>query len=270
MSEVGNAGQQESQAAGIARRMDGQWGTPGVQAVCRALLEGLKAVLGEKLAGLYVFGAVAFPDAAPTGDIDLHALLNGVLTDRETSGVQSLHSSLAQAFPPLGGELDAYYLLLDDARRTTPPRHQLWADVVDVSWALHREHIRAGRCIVLHGPDPKEVYPAASWPELEDALHGELRYVENHLGDYPDYCILNLCRLMYSFETHDVVVSKAAAATWAYETFPEWRRHIETARRSYARQATAQDKEFMRSEVTDLFGFACDRIRESRERAGTE
>ena len=186
MSEVSNAAQQESQPARTGQRVDGEWGTPGVQAVCRALLEGLKAVLGEKLAGLYVFGAVAFPDAAPTGDIDLHALLNGVLTDREKSGVQSLHASLAQAFPPLGGELDAYYLLLDDARRTTRPRHQLAADVVDESWALPREHIRAGRCIGLYGPDPKEVYPAASWPELEDALHGELRYVEDHLDDYPD------------------------------------------------------------------------------------
>ncbi len=265
MSEVSNAAQQESQPARSARRADGPWGTPEVQALCQALLEGLNAVLGEKLAGVYVYGAVAFPDSAPTGDIDLHVLLNGVLTDREKSGLQSLHASLARAFPPLGGELDAYYLLLDDARRTTPPRHQLLADVVDESWALHREHIRAGRCIVLHGPDPNEVYPAASWPELEDALCSELVFVENHLGDYPDYCILNLCRLMYSFETHEVVVSKAAAATWAYETFPEWRRAIETAKTSYARQATEQDREFMRSGVVDLFRFACDHIRESRE-----
>jgi hypothetical protein len=270
MSEISNTVQQEPQSAGTAWRIDEPCGTLGIQALCQALLEGLLVVLGEKLAGVYVYGAVAFPDAAPTGDIDLHVLLDSALTDREKSSVQSLHASLAQAFPPLGGELDAYYLLLDDARRTTPPRHQLRADVVDESWALHREHIRAGRCIVLYGPDPKEVYPAASWPELEEALRGELRFVEDHLGDYPDYCILNLCRLMYSVETHEVVVSKATAATWAYKTFPEWRRAIDAARRSYARQATAQDKEYMTSEVADLFRFACDRIRESRGVTGNE
>lgn len=229
-----------------------------IRDLCQAFLQGLRDALGAKLYGLYLYGAVAFPDAGPTGDVDFHAILTEPPSDAERAAVEQLHTRL-------GGELDGYYILLEDARQTAPPGHQLLPHVVDNSWALHRAHIRAGRCIVLHGPDPLQIYPPASWSELEGALQGELDYVEKHLDDYPAYCILNLCRLMYSFETRDVVTSKAAAAAWAWDAFPRWRRHIEAAKRSYAREATAQDEAFMRSEVHALFGFACDRIQEMRK-----
>lgn len=235
-----------------------------IQDLCRAFLHGLNAVLGDKLYGVYLYGAVAFPDSSPTGDIDFHVILKDSLSDKERSKINRLHTRLARDFPPFGGELDGYYIRLEEARQVSPPRNQLLTHVVDNSWALHREHIRAGRCIVLQGPDPTQVYPAASWPEIERALQGELKYVEEHLDVYPDYCILNLCRLMYSFETRDVVISKAAAAAWAWDIFLQWRCHIETAKKSYARQATTEDVEFVRSEVNNLFRFACERIRRAR------
>jgi len=235
-----------------------------IQDLCRAFLHGLNAALGDRLYGVYLYGAVAFPGSSPTGDIDFHVILKDPLGDQERSEIHWLHTRLARDFPPFGGELDGYYILLEEARQVSPPRDQLRAHVVDNAWALHREHIWAGRCIVLQGPDPTQVYPAASWPELERALHGELKYVEKHLDVYPDYCILNLCRLVYSFEARDVVISKAEAAAWAWDVFPQWRRHIETAKKSYARQATAQDVAFMRCEVNHLFRFACERIRGTR------
>ena len=234
-----------------------------IQDLCQALLRGLNAALGEKLYGVYLYGALAFPEGGATGDIDFHVILKETLNDREKMELKDLHATLARDFPPLGVGLDGYYILLEEARRTSPPRHQLVDGVTDDSWALHREHIRAGRCIVLQGPDPRQVYPAASWPELESALWGELDYVERHLADYPDYCVLNLCRLMYSFDTRDVVVSKRASAGWAYDAFPEWRPLIEAARKSYDRRATKRDKELLESEVKSFFDFACERIRES-------
>ena len=168
----------------------------------------------------------------------------------------------------MGAELDGYYILLRDAGRKEPPVHQLRPEITDKSWALHREHIRAGRCIVLHGPDPRQLYPPAGWPELESALYGELRYVEANLEQYPDYCILNLCRLMYSFATRDVVISKTAAAAWAHRAFPQWQRHIELAQKSYAGRATPQERAFMLSEVAALYHFAIEGI-ENSQAAGT-
>jgi hypothetical protein len=234
-----------------------------IQDLCQAFLHGLKAALGEKLYGVYIYGALAFPEGGATGDVDFHVVLSEPLSDVEKAAVEDLHAALGLDFPPLGAELDGYYLLLEDARQTAPPRHQLLAGVTDDSWALHRAHIRAGRCIVLHGPDPRRIYPPASWPELVRALHGELDYVEKHLTGHPAFCALNLCRLIYSFTTQDVVVSKWASAHWAEETFPEWCPLIEAARRSYERRATKRDEERLQSQVSSFFRFACERIRES-------
>lgn len=232
--------------------------------LCQALVHGLSQALGDKLYGVYVYGAAAFPGGVPSGDIDFHVILRTALTDAEKAALGDLYATLAKEFPPLGAGLDGYYLLLAEARQRSLPTHQLRTDMVDASWALHRAHIRAGRCIVLQGPDPKELYPAPTWSELEDALCGEWQYVARHLAEYPDYCILNLCRLMYSFETQDVVVSKAAAAAWALAAFPEWRRHIELATKSYARQATTRDRQFMMAEVAAFYRFACQHIENSR------
>ena len=222
-------------------------------------------MLGEKLYGVYLYGAVAFPESGPLGDVDFHVILSEALTEEEKSALWGLYETLSREFPPMGAKLDGHHILLDDARRTAVPRNQLITDVFDTSWALHCAHIRAGRCIVLHGPDPMRVYPQVSWPELEAALDGELKYVQDHLDVYPDYCILNLCRLMYSFETQDVAISKIAAAEWAGGKYPDWKGLIETARRSYARQVTAQEAEFMKSEVPVFYRFACERMRESVE-----
>jgi len=241
-----------------------------VGAIGQAFVDGLRRVLGDKLYGLYVYGAAAFPDDVPTGDIDFHVILTGPLTDDERSRLCELHDSLARDFPPLGAEMDGYYILLADARRAEPPQSQMWKRATDQSWALHREHIRAGRHIALHGPDPREIYPPATWPEIEEALDWELRYVADHLGQYPDYCILQLCRLIYSHETRDVVVSKAAASAWAHEALPEWRRHVALARKSYARQATAQDRAFMLAEVPAFLEFAVSRIEEARRSMATD
>jgi len=231
--------------------------------ICKHFLDGLKDILGKKLFGVYIYGGAAFPDSFPTGDIDFHVILRETLTESESLAIDDLHKFLANNFPPLGVGMDGYYILLEDARQKSPPKSQMWTGATDNSWALHCEHIRAGRCIILYGPDPKQVYPSMMWPELESALRGELDYVEKHLRDYPHYCILNLCRLMYSFETKDVVISKAEAAEWAYNAFPEWRYHIELAKKSYARQAIPQDRQFMLSEVKELFQFACEYIRKS-------
>lgn len=236
-----------------------------VSFICQAFVEGLKCILGEKLHGVVIYGATSFPDTIHTSDIDFHVILQSELTNDERLQLERLHESLAEQFPPLGGELDGYYILLADARREVPPRSQMWVGATDESWALHREHIRAGSCVVLHGPDPTEIYPPASWPEIENALYGELDYVQKHLREYPDYCILNLCRLIYSFETKDVVVSKAKTSNWVYDLIPQWRQHIDLARKSYAGHATPEEKQFIYSEIGRFFEFALARINQVSE-----
>jgi hypothetical protein len=235
-----------------------------IQPLCSALVDGLRHALQEKLYGVYVHGAVTFPETTHTGDIDMHVILRSPPTEKEINDLNALHADLARRFPPFGADIDGHYLLLEEARRTTPPGHQLRPDLVDDSWALHCEHIRAGRCIVLYGPDPTTVYPEPSWAQIEQALAGELSYVADHLAQYPDYCVLNLCRLMYTHQTRNAVVSKSAAADLAIDAFPQWRRLIEAAQASYAGEATDEDRRVMAEDVPNLYRFALREIEDSR------
>ncbi|MGB3715881.1 MAG: aminoglycoside adenylyltransferase domain-containing protein [Candidatus Promineifilaceae bacterium] len=235
----------------------------GVEEIGRAFRDGLKGILGGKLVGAYIYGATVFPETRYTGDIDFHVILGGPLTDNEREQLNDLHESMAREFPPLGKEMDGYYILLEDAKKKSPPKSQMWKQATDNSWALHREHIRAGRCIVLEGLDPRQLYPATSWNELEEGLRGELEYVERHLVDYPAYCALNLCRLMYSFQTRDVVISKTAAGLWAEGTYPQWSELIQIAVKSYEGRATPADDQFMLNQIPGLYNFAIEQIEDS-------
>jgi hypothetical protein len=109
-----------------------------------------------------------------------------------------------------------------------------------------------------------QIYNDANWEQLAADLEEQLQYVEAHLEVYPAYCVLNLCRLMYSFENREVVISKVAAAEWAWELFPQRRALIEAARKWYAQQASAQDEMLMMSELMGFYRFVCERIHKIR------
>jgi hypothetical protein len=232
----------------------------GVRDLCTALLASLRGALGEKLFAVYLYGALAFADGGAIGDVDFHVILNTAPSERDKAALERLHGLLARAFPPLGAELDGYYIMLAEARQSTPPRHQLASEVVDESWALHCAHMRAGRCVILQGPDPRQIYPEVTWPELKRALLGELEYVTKHLTDYPAYCVLNLCRLVYSFETKEVVVSKFAAANWAREAFPPWSEAIAAALRCYEGNAGRIERKRVQAAAKDFLAFARSQI----------
>ncbi len=227
-----------------------------IQDLGTALLAGLEEVLSAKLHGVYLFGALTFPDGGAITDIDFHVILTDGLTEDEKAGLDRLDAALARDYPPLGAELDGYYLLLAETRGLTPPRHQRAAGVVDGSWALHCAHIRAGRCVVLYGPDPVTIYPEPAWPDLTHALAGELAWLAARLTDYPAYGVLNLCRLLYSCATRDVVISKYAAAGWAQAAYPHWRPLIAAALICYAGTATAPERAAVRAGAHDFYAYA--------------
>jgi len=238
-----------------------------VRGLCQPFADGLQNSLREKLHAVYVYGAVTFPETDYTGDVDFHVIVTEPPTETERAALLGLHDRLAREFPPLGAELDGYYILLADARRSERPRHLLFPDLVDDSWALHRAHILAGRCIVLHGPNPKTIYVPPTRSEIVDALRGELDYVADHLAQYPAYCVLNLCRLMYSHETGDVVTSKTASAAWASVRLPAWRPLIVAARRTYAHEDTAEDRLSLSTGVEAFYEFAVGFIERARTAA---
>ncbi|MFC1573247.1 aminoglycoside adenylyltransferase domain-containing protein, partial [Candidatus Eisenbacteria bacterium] len=232
--------------------------------VTKAFVDEAASILGAKLYGIYMYGASVFDDGGPIQDIDCHVILNGPLGKDEREALLNVHKELAERYPPLGGELDAYFILLDAAKASAPPQHQLDLTTFDNSWALHCAHVRGGRYVILWGPEPTEVFPAPSWGEIATALEDELAYVKGHLC-HPAYCVLNLCRIAFSYSEKDPVKSKHGSGLWASERFPEWKPLIQVAMRVYEKEHSEEDGRLLGKQLNSFLMFVeeyLDRIQE--------
>lgn len=221
---------------------------PDVQALARGFVDGLLAILGPNLYGIYLYGAIAFAEDGPAGDFDSHVILRSAPTRVETGEIDVLYRRVAADYPPLGADIDAYFITLDAARATAVPRHLLDSAIADDAWPLHCAHIRAGRYVTLYGPEPVDTFPLPEWPAIDRALDHELAFVRAS-REYPAYCILNLCRILYSYQTGDVVVSKRYSGRWASGMYPEWATVIVAAIRHYDGAATSTDEAVMTNEL---------------------
>jgi hypothetical protein len=212
-----------------------------VVALTDSLQRGVAGVLGRGFAGLFLYGALAFPRPEHwLVDVDFHVLVRKPLTDAQRADVRTRYATLAHA-SELGTELDGYYVLLSEAARAEPPRHQLDLTMRDEAWALHRAHVLAGRYFLVAGLDPRDLVPEPTWAELEAGLRAEMRFVDTH-PRATAFGILNGARILYSFEKQDVVVSKYEAGQWALASLPaEWHAAVHAALRSYEQAAAAGD-----------------------------
>ncbi len=183
-----------------------------VAALSEAFVAGLEETLARNFAGLFLYGAACFPPSSVI-DFDGHVLLNEPLTDEDRKNLDAMHARIRPL--PLGDEMDVWYITIDDARSAKPPTHQRNTTMTDGSWALIRAHVHAGRFIQAAGPDPREIAPVPTWPELDIALQNELDWLAKHFDDAPAYVTLNLCRILASYENRDVVLSKLQAGIWA-------------------------------------------------------
>ena len=240
-----------------------------VQEVCDRLVGKLRDILGEKLYGIYTYGAAVFPDSGPVTDIDCHVILREPLNDRDREDIFRLYSELAGSYPTLGSELDVWYILFNDAQKNKPPRHYLRPNMYDESWALHSAHVRAGRYITLFGPEPDDIFPVPSWKEISEALDHEIEYIKNNLN-YSAYCVLNLCRIMYSVREKDVVVSKRFSGIWACNTFPECFSLIQAALRTYEGKSTPADERLLQANMESFLEFALKYIDDCRKISDTD
>ena len=158
---------------------------------------------------------------------------------------------------------DVYFILLKEARGKEDPQHQLQPALYDTAWPLHCAHIRAGHYRVLNGPEPNKIFPSPTWDAITSALEKELVYIQDHLN-YPAYCILNLCRILYSYTTQDPAISKQACGTWASQQYPDWEMIIQAALRFYRRLNGPADEILMRARVEAFLAFSREQLEEIR------
>jgi predicted nucleotidyltransferase len=225
-----------------------------------AFSEALTESSGRELVGLYVFGSAAFPGFVPeSGDIDFIAVTRRSPSKELRERLARIHRELAASFRH-GALLDGFYLPLHKARSRRIPERLVFAAQGrlgtggrDASWALHREHLRAGACLVLHGRAPDRLFPAATGREIAAALRRERQYLREVLRRYPAYAVLNLCRLEYSRRRGEVVLSKLQAGRWALTHLSDWRPLVEAALRTYRGRPEAGDARRLRRETPGFF-----------------
>jgi len=190
---------------------------PSQRATLDALLAGFRHAFGADLFALYVYGAITFPETEGVVDLDYHALLERSPTPAQAAEYVAACFRLGAEHAPWGVDLDGWPILRTQAGGSEPPVHVI-AGIPDDSWALHRAHWLAGRCIVLWGPSPAEVVIAPTWAEVETDLRGELEFARRSPNDA--FAVLNACRVLHSFRVTDAVQSKFGSAAWALRHLP--------------------------------------------------
>jgi hypothetical protein len=222
-----------------------------------ALHHGLVRTFGDDLAAIWLYGGSLFNDVAL--DIDLHILLARKPEGPQGDKIRELHSIVSRNERWVD-EFDSWYILLDDARRSEPPPNVgPWhPGLPDSHWSLHRAHWLAGACIIVHGLAPSDVVQTPVWEELERPLRGELVEEAKDGGAEgaaaSPYWALQLCRVLASLATRDVVRSKLDSGSWALQKLPQQTHEIiHAAMRHYTRSSEEEDEELIRRLYPDFY-----------------
>ena len=201
-----------STRAGLEARL-AEVAEPGKSASVR-LRNGIADLFGDDLVAMWLYGGQLAPGGS-TGDVDLHTIVRRVPSDHELERIRALHNAICRDLAIR--ELDAWYVLLDEARSVEPPKDLNWpVEVHDENWAIKRAHWLGGAYVLVHGVPPEDIVPRPDWPQVEAELLAQLDEAAA-VDEYrhPADLTLRLCRVLRSFVTKDVIHFKLDAAARA-------------------------------------------------------
>lgn len=219
---------------------------PEIDEVLAALLSGSRAVLGDELFGMYLFGSLTSGDFDPeTSDIDFVVVSKGDPGALQPE-LDALNRRLQASGSPWAAKLEGSFLPLHVFEDFNPATTMFptvgmggWfgLDHKGIERALQRFMLRE-HGIALAGPAPGSfiapVGAEALKAETLDVLHGWWQAQRDdplrlRRRGYQAYAVLTMCRMLYTLETGGVA-SKPAAARWARpRVADEWRGLIDRA-----------------------------------------
>lgn len=209
-----------------------------INAVLGRLLAGQRAVLGERLVGLYLFGSLAAGDFDHgSSDIDLVAATVGELDERTMAALGVMHQEVAAGAGEWGRRMEIAYISTSAPRRydagyrqpafSSGPPLRMTAPGAD--WVINRRTLRE-MGVTLSGPPPASLIEPVSRGDLVAAVRQSCAEWRAYLDvrrdtlrprPYQGFAILTLCRALYTLERGETV-SKMRAARWAERALPEW------------------------------------------------
>ncbi len=79
---------------------------PEFRIILNDFSKGLQLILGKKLYGIYVHGALVFDRKIGIGDVDSHVILKNPLNKEERREIKRLHNFLCKKYPVIGEDID--------------------------------------------------------------------------------------------------------------------------------------------------------------------
>jgi len=206
---------------------------------------------------MYLYGSLAYGGFDRASDVDFVVVTEGVLPDETFLALQAMHNRIAALDSWCATQLEGSYIPRQ-ALHTFDPQHVFYLHIdrgpeeklhrmqiddpkVSRAWWggwVFLRHVLWEHGIPMAGPDlrtlvepvqPGELRQAA-WTNLEGWLEPLLDDLHElaHPG-YQPYCVLTICRLLFTLET-DRIATKQAAAHWALAKLePRWCALIERA-----------------------------------------
>jgi len=221
---------------------------PDVNEILDLLLTNIQPILHDQFVGMYLFGSLANGDFDQHSDVDVLIVTDGKISEETFSSLKNMHMELAQIDSPWAIQQEVSYIPQDALRRFDPynnlhPHLDRGNDEV-LHWMAHesdwiiQRHILREHGVVITGPDLKTLIDPISRDELRQAVVDVLPlWVDPILDDpniidargYQSYCVLSLCRMLYTLQDK-AILSKPAAAEWALQALDDrWKPLIERA-----------------------------------------
>lgn len=217
-----------------------------INAFLQILLDNVRAVLGDRFTGMYLYGSLALGDFDPgRSDIDFLIVTRESLPDNFVSKIKNMHENLIKNGNEWAAKLEGAYIPLDALRKYSPTgpacplvnKYEFLVACPESHWVLNR-HILYTSGIVITGPPPQSIIDPIQPEQLKEAVvillrNNWTRFIYdanlfNGIG-YQPFITLTMCRALYTLK-HGVVVSKTRSAVWAKSSLnSKWTKLIEQA-----------------------------------------
>ena len=206
------------------------------------LMTGLRAILRQRLVGVYLYGSLITGDFDPgISDVDLVVVMTEELDKARFNELHQLHEQVVERYPDWDNRLELAYISRL-ALRTFRSQHST-IGIISPGEPFHL--VRAGEDwliswyplredgVALAGPPITSLVDPISVDEYLTAVHEHIEGYRRLVKEAPDkqflsYIVLTVARGAFTL-THGRPASKRKAAAWAKERYPEWSDLIEKA-----------------------------------------
>lgn len=206
-----------------------------VERLLNDLARSIERVLADQLIGLYLYGSYVAGGFDPDrSDVDLLAVTVDVVNGEMLGRLCAMHEGVVRRHPDWDDRIEVAYLsrngLWDFRKRRTAmgiisPGEPLHYRLAGADWLMNWYLVRAG-ARTLRGPVPAALIPPISHQAFIESVRQHARWRSSSMDDVrglpgQSYTVLTMCRTLCAHHTGKLV-SKADAAAWVANAYPEW------------------------------------------------